>query len=54
MTINCKGTLIDLSTPKVMGIINITPDSFYDGGVLTDEKDILGQAEKCSLKAPLF
>tara|TARA_R110002072_G_scaffold236749_2_gene394305 strand:- start:1379 stop:2200 length:822 start_codon:yes stop_codon:yes gene_type:complete len=46
MTLNCKGTLIDLSTPKVMGILNVTPDSFYDGGVLTDEKDILGQAEK--------
>lgn len=46
MTINCKGTLIDLSTPKVMGIINITPDSFYDGGVLNNERDILGQAEK--------
>ncbi|TVZ27283.1 dihydropteroate synthase [Gillisia sp. Hel_I_86] len=29
MTINCKGTLIDLATPKVMGILNITPDSFY-------------------------
>lgn len=32
MTINCKGQLIDLSIPKVMGILNITPDSFYDGG----------------------
>ncbi|WP_339611725.1 dihydropteroate synthase [uncultured Planktosalinus sp.] len=46
MTINCKGTLIDLSTPKVMGILNITPDSFYDGGVLQNEKQILVQAEK--------
>lgn len=32
MSINCKGRLIDLSTPVVMGILNITPDSFYDGG----------------------
>ena len=32
MTINCKGQLIDLTTPKVMGILNITPDSFFDGG----------------------
>ena len=32
MTINCKGNLVDLSSPKVMGILNITPDSFYDGG----------------------
>ncbi len=46
MTINCKGTLIDLSTPKVMGILNITPDSFYDGGKLKDDTTILGQAEK--------
>lgn len=30
-TLNCKGTLIDFSTPKIMGIINTTPDSFYDG-----------------------
>lgn len=45
-TINCKGTLVDLSTPKVMGILNTTPDSFYDGGVLKNEKEILGQAEK--------
>ena len=29
---NARGTLIDLSSPKVMGILNITPDSFYDGG----------------------
>ncbi len=30
--INCAGTLVDLSTPKAMGILNVTPDSFYDGG----------------------
>jgi len=45
-SINCKGTLIDLSTPKVMGILNITPDSFYDGGKLKDDSAILMQAEK--------
>jgi len=45
-TINCKGNLIDLTTPKVMGILNITPDSFYDGGKLTSEALILNQAEK--------
>ncbi|WP_333693887.1 dihydropteroate synthase [Flavobacterium sp.] len=32
MLINCKGTLMDLSSPKVMGILNCTPDSFFDGG----------------------
>ena len=45
-TINCKGNLIDLSTPKVMGIINLTPDSFYDGGKLSSDRNILLQAEK--------
>ena len=45
-TINCKGKLIDLLTPKVMGIINLTPDSFYDGGKLGSEKEIIYQAEK--------
>ena len=37
---------LDLSTPKVMGILNITEDSFYDGGKLKDEKVLLFQAEK--------
>ncbi len=46
MTINCKGQLIDLSTPKIMGILNVTPDSFYDGGKLTSDKIILTQVEK--------
>jgi dihydropteroate synthase len=46
MTINCKGQLIDLSVPKVMGILNITPDSFYDGGLYKNDKDILLQTEK--------
>ncbi len=42
-TINCKGELIDLSTPRVMGILNITPDSFYDGGIYKNESEILSQ-----------
>lgn len=45
MTINCKGQLIDLSTPKVMGILNVTPDSFYDGGVHKNEKAVLNHVE---------
>ena len=45
-TINCKGTLIDLAEPRVMGIINITPDSFYDGGATTTETQIIKQASK--------
>lgn len=45
MTINCKGNLIDLTTPKVMGILNITPDSFYDGGKFRDKAGILRHTE---------
>lgn len=43
MTINCKGELVDLSSPKVMGILNLTPDSFYDGGKYKNESEILSQ-----------
>ncbi len=32
LTLNVRGQLVDLSVPKVMGILNLTPDSFYDGG----------------------
>lgn len=46
MTINCKGQLIDLSIPKVMGILNLTPDSFYDGGRYKNESEILLKVEK--------
>jgi len=46
MTLNFKGTLFDLSSPKVMGIINITPDSFYDGGSYLNDKDILDKVGK--------
>ena len=45
-TINCKGTLIDLAKPRVMGIINITPDSFYDGGKYDSESDVLKDVEE--------
>ncbi len=46
MTINCKGKLIDLSTPKVMGILNLTPDSFYDGGKYQNENEVIAQTKK--------
>lgn len=46
MHINCKGKLIDLSQPKVMGILNLTPDSFYDGGKYNSIKNSLTQVEK--------
>jgi len=44
--INCKGELVDLSTPKIMGILNVTPDSFFDGGKYTTDKDVLLKVEK--------
>ncbi len=34
-TLNCRGTLVDLKTPIVMGILNVTEDSFSDGGKFT-------------------
>ncbi len=45
-TLNCRGKLLDLSTPVVMGILNLTPDSFYDGGEINS---IDAAIEKCSL-----
>lgn len=46
MTINCKGQLIDLTVPKVMGILNVTPNSFYDGGKFQTAKHILEHVEQ--------
>ncbi|MEJ6675209.1 MAG: dihydropteroate synthase [Polaribacter sp.] len=54
MTINCKGNLIDLTTPKVMGVLNITPDSFFDGGKYKNEADILHQVEKMLFDGATF
>ena len=46
LSINCNGNLIDLSSPKVMGILNITPDSFYDGGKYTSVETAINQVHK--------
>jgi len=54
MTINCKGYLIDVSSPKVMGILNLTPDSFYDGGTYTNERSIVNRVEKMLLEGATF
>ena len=43
---NCNGRLVDLNTPKIMGILNLTPDSFSDGGKFNNEKAALLHAEK--------
>lgn len=53
-SINCNGNLIDLSTPKVMGILNLTPDSFYDGGKYKSEKEILDRTEKMISEGAAF
>ena len=42
-TLNIRGRLLDLSTPKVMGILNATPDSFYSGSRKQTEKEIAEQ-----------
>lgn len=44
-TINCNGRVVDFSTPRIMGILNVTPDSFYDGGRYQTEKQVLKRAE---------
>jgi dihydropteroate synthase len=45
MTLNCDGNLLDLTVPKVMGILNCTPDSFYDGGQFASLSTALIQVE---------
>jgi dihydropteroate synthase len=54
MTINCKGQLIDLSKPKVMGILNLTPNSFFDGGRYLDEAAIVAQVQKMLSEGATF
>jgi dihydropteroate synthase len=44
-TINCSGKILNLSAPVVMGILNTTPDSFYDGGKYLTEKEWLLHTE---------
>lgn len=46
MTINCNSRLIDLNLPKVMGILNVTPNSFYDGGKHNEINSIMHQVDK--------
>ena len=53
-SINCNGKLIDLSSPKVMGILNITPDSFFDGGKYNNPQSIVKQVEKMLSEGATF
>jgi dihydropteroate synthase len=54
MNISCKGKLIDLTKPKIMGILNLTPDSFYDGGLFNNTDLALAQTEKMLLEGATF
>lgn len=52
--INCNGHLVELSIPKIMGILNLTPDSFSDGGKFNNEKNALLQTEKMLSEGATF
>jgi dihydropteroate synthase len=54
MTLNCHGNLLDLTIPKVMGILNVTPDSFYDGGSYGSMSTILKQSESMLVAGASF
>ncbi len=45
-TINCRGRLLDLRKPLLMGVLNVTPDSFFDGGRYLSEKEIVERTGK--------
>ncbi len=45
-TLNCKGRLLTITQPIVMGILNLTPDSFYAGSRLSNEAALLKKAEQ--------
>jgi len=53
-SLNCKGNLIFLDSPKIMGVLNITPDSFYDGGRYKEEKAVLDQVDKMCTQGATF
>ncbi len=53
-TINIDGKLIDVSEPKIMGIVNITPDSFYAGSRCTDEQAIINRVNQIIAEGATF
>ena len=54
MLINCRGNIIDLSSPKVMGIVNLTPDSFYAESRKTELVSILKKVEEMLIEGADF
>ncbi len=53
-TLKIGQNLLDLSTPKIMGVLNLTPDSFFDGGKYTQETLLLKQVEKMRQEGATF
>ena len=54
MNINCNDKIIDLTTPKIMGILNVTPNSFFDGGQYNSIDAALAQTEKMITEGATF
>ena len=54
MNITCNGKLIDFTTPKIMGILNVTPNSFFDGGRHNSIEAALVQTEKMISEGATF
>lgn len=54
MQIKCKNQFIDLSTPRIMGVINVTPDSFFDGGKYKNEYEFIAQINKMLIEGATF
>lgn len=53
-TLNCNGRLVSLDTPAVMGIINITPDSFYSSSRLQQEEEVLEKVRQMTEEGAVF
>jgi dihydropteroate synthase len=53
-TLNINGRIVDLSEPKVMAVLNVTPDSFYEGSRHLTVKDILKRTERCLAEGAVF
>ena len=54
LSIQCRGRILDFSKPLVMGILNLTPDSFYEKSRVEDEKDLFQTAEKMIIEGATF
>ncbi len=52
--INCGGHLIDLLSPRVMGIVNVTPDSFYEGSRFTGKREVLERVRQIVTEGGTF